>query len=288
MITKGHNKKRSVGIVYEMLVRQISTSLVEGDQDQADAALQVLKRHFKQGTELYKEFRLVNSLMKVSVSNQGVATSILSEAKVASRQHNEKQLDREKSLLIRDINHRLNVDGGFWDQPVAEYKMYATIQTLVNDWRYPGQAPLERLAEYEDRLVRWLTEERTDPKVKEELAGTTGENRLVFKLMMKRLNEKYGFSLTSDQKSVLREYVFTTSTGRDVDQLKGTLQQVKENVTLSIDRYLVTGTLNDYMSGKVKEARAALDAETLSEVNDVVVTRFMLYMKLDAELRTEE
>lgn len=288
MTVKGHNKKRNVGLLYEFLVRLISAALVEGNQAESESALQVLKKHFKPGTELYKEFRLVNSLMKVSVSNQGAAASILNEAKTAARQHDEKLLEKEKSFLIRDINHRLDKEGTFWDQPIAEYKMYATIQTLINDWRHPGQAPLERLAEYEDRLMRWLTEEREDPKIKEELGGTVGENRLVFKLMMKKLNEKYGFALSPNQKAILREYVFTSSTGRDVDQLKGSLSEVKDNALLSIDKYLATDSPNKYMTDKLKEARAAINAETLSEVNDSVITRFMLYMKLVSELETKE
>lgn len=288
MIAKGHNKKRNVGLLYEFLVRSISTSLVEGDQARSTEALNVLKKHFKQGTEIYKEFRLVHSLMKVSVSSQNVASSIINEAKTASRGHNEKLLEREKSLLIRDINHKLDSTGTFWDQPISEYKMYATIQTLVNDWRHPGEAPIARLAEYEDRLTRWLTEQRDKPEIKEELAGSSGENRLVFKLMMKKLNEKYGCILSNDQKTILREYVFTTTMGRDVDQLKTTLGIVKENVVKSIDEYLTRDDPNKYLVDKLKEARAAVGVEDLVEVNDGTITRFMLYMKLVSELDSKE
>ncbi len=287
-ISTKKNKKRNSGLLYEFLVATISKSLVEGDQGTANVALGILKKHFKQGTEIYKEWRLVNSLMKVSVSNQNVAASILSEAKLAARSHNELNLDREKSVLIKEINHRLNGDGTFWDQSIEKYKMYATIQTLINDWKIPGSAPLEQLAEYEDRLTRWITEEREKPEIKEELAGSVGENRLVLKLMMKKLNEKYGCSLTSNQKGVLREYVFTTSTGKDVEKLKQTLSEVKLSAITAIENYENSDSSNKYVLNKLKEAKESIDAETLNEVNDGVITRFMLYMKLVSELEAKE
>jgi len=288
MSVKSHNKKRNVGLIYEFLVRTISMSLVEGNQSRSSTALNILKKHFRQGTELYKEFRLINSLMKVEVSSQTVAASIINEAKNAARTHDEKVLDREKSLLIRDINHKLDENGAFWDQPVGEYKMYATVQTLVNEWRHPTTASLILLAEYEDKLTRWLSEARKKPEVLEQLSGSVGENRLIFKMMTNKLNEKYGCILSNDQKSVLREYLFRTSTGKPTDVLAVRLNEIKENVLLSIDKYLSVDGENKYMRNKLIEARVSIEAETLQEVNDDLVTRFMLYMKLASELEAKE
>lgn len=289
MSSKGHNKKRNVGLVYEFLIRLISEALVEGNQDKSSCALQILKRYFKPGTELYKEFRLVHSLMKVEVSTSSVASSILTEAKSAARSHDQRQLEREKSFLIREINHKI-ADSAFWDQPIFEYKMYATIQTLINDWRSGVEAPLDRVAEYEDRLVRWLTESRKKPEVQEELAGTAGENRLLFKLMMKKLNEKYNYVLTPAQRSVLREYVFVAS-GKNSETLKQRLLEIRSNAMQSIDNYineLGTENPNKYMTSKLLEARQLLEIEKLDEITDSTVAKFMLFMKLVSELETKE
>lgn len=285
-VSNKHSKKRNAGLLYEFLVKMISKSLVEGDQQRSTESLETLKRFFKPGTELYKEFRLLNSLMKSGVSNVTVAASIITEAKTAARQHDVAKLEREKSFLIKQINHKID-DGTFWDQPVSEYRMFATMQTLINDWRNPGSAPLERLAEYEDRLTKWLTEAREKPQVHEELAGTIGENRLVFKLMMKKLNEKYGYVLTNDQKSILREYVFMVSSGRDPSALQKKLQEVRDGVVKSIDTYLAADS-SKYMSGKLEEVRAEIVAESLDTINDEKITKFMLFMKLISELESKE
>jgi hypothetical protein len=282
-----HSKKRNAGLLYEFLVRLISTSLVEGDQQKSTQALQTLKRYFSPGTELYKEFRLLHALMKTEVSNTTVAASIIAEAKLASRQHDRDKLDREKSFLIKHINHKLD-DGTFWDQPIAEYRMLATVQTLINDWRLGDGEAIQRVAQYEDQLTKWLTEARVKPQVHEELAGTPGENRLAFKLMMKKLNEKYGLALTNDQRAILEEYVFMVSADRDTSGLQAKLQELKESALKSLNVYMASTGLNTYMQEKLTETRNAIEAETLQEIDDSTITKFMLYMKLIAELETKD
>ncbi len=282
-----HNKRRNSGLLYEFLVRLISKSLVEGDQEKSTLALQALKRYFKPGTELYKEFRLLHALMKSEVSSANVASSIIAEAKTAARSHDMNALEREKSMLIKFVNHRLD-DGSFWDQPISEYRMLATVQTLINDWRMGVDAPLERVAAYEDQLTKWLTEARAKPQVHEELAGTPGENRLVFKLMMKKLNEKYGVSLTVDQRSVLKEYIFAMSTDRDYSSLQKKLHELKESTLRALNSYLITLGKDTYIYTKLSEAKSEIESETLHEINDGVITKFMLYMKLISELETKD
>ena len=121
MTAKNHNKKRNSLLIYEFLVRAISRSLIEDDKKKSSIALKILRKHFKPGTELYKEFRLMNALAKTTVSSEHVAASILKEAKSATVKFDRQKLDREKSILIRNINHMIN-DENFYDQHVNEYR----------------------------------------------------------------------------------------------------------------------------------------------------------------------
>ena len=85
-----HNKKRNVGIIYELLLSNITNNLLEGKKSKAKITTKIIEKHFKKGTELYKEFRLFNALSKSHVTNTHVVASILNEAKIASKQLNEK------------------------------------------------------------------------------------------------------------------------------------------------------------------------------------------------------
>lgn len=284
-MSKGHNKKRNTGLLREFLVLTISRALVEGDQKRANAALKLIKRHFKPGTQLYKEYRLINSLLRTTVSSEAVAASIMQEAKAAARDYDLKELDREKSLLISNINKAIG-DQDFYDQQVHEYKTYATIQTLINDWRN-ADCDLGRLAQYEDQLVKWLVTEKaekSDALLPEESPGTS---RLLMKVMMRKLNEKYSGVLTDEQKQLIRAYAFSTAND-DPQSIKMKLAEVKGRLLSEINEFRQQNTDNEYVINKLDEVQQRIQSEALDRVDDDTVTRFMLYTKLSAELTSEE
>jgi hypothetical protein len=285
MSNKAHNKKRNAGLLYEFLVRSISRALVEGDQKKSAIALKLLKKHFKPGTELHKEFRLINALIKTTVSSEAVASSILGEAKAAARDYNLDALDREKSLLIKNINHMLS-DGNFYDQQINEYRMYATVQTLLNDWR-SKERNISRMASYEDQLVRWLVSEK-QPLEEQHLSDETqGTSRLLMKVMTKKLNEKYAAVLNEEQKSLVRAYVFSTANS-DPTVIKKKLQEIRESVLQQISEYEAANKDNQYINNKLQEVRGRLASENVESFDDNMITRFMLYTRLNAELNGEE
>lgn len=285
-MSKTHNKKRNTGLLYEFLVRTISKSLVEGDQKKSSVALKIIKKFFKPGTQLYNEFRLINALVKTSVSSTPVAASILSEAKEAAKDYDAKSLDREKSLLIRTINHSLN-ESGFYDQHVDNYKMYATIQTLLNDWRdNTKRFDIEKRAQYEDKLISWLITEKSADQDITMGDQTLGTNKILSKIMMEKLNEKYQSQLSTEQKDIIRSYVWST-TNDEPERIKRRLTEVKESLLGSMNAYSESPDRDDYVCGQLNEAKARLQQEDLDAVDDDTITRFMLYMKLNDELGGE-
>ena len=284
MSGKGHNKKRNTGLLYEFLVSVISRSLVDGNQKASSQALKILKRHFKPGTELYKEFRLIHALRKTTVSSEHIASNILHEAKAAARSHDIKELDRQKSLLIRDINHLIK-DENFYDQQVSEYRFLATVQTLLNDWR-SKDIDIARVASYEDHLLQRLTTEKIvdpDHQLTEE---SPGESRLLMKVMMKKLNEKYSGILNEEQKSLIRAYAFSTAND-DSDSIKLKLAEIRDTLVSSVDDY-VSKNPKEFVNEKLNNVRTLLVEEKLDIIDDETVTRFMLYTKLASELCSVE
>lgn len=284
-MSKAHNKKRNTALLYEFLIRTISSSLVEGDKKKSSTALRILRRYFKPGTQLYKEFRLFNALVKTTVSSDSVASSIISEARSAAATIELDVLDREKSLLIRSINHIIK-DENFYDQPVAEYRLYATVQTLLNEWRKPkGTADIVSLANYENQLREWLISEKkkVDQPLLDETPGTT---RLLMKVMMKKLNEKYS-SLNDDQRDIIRAYAFSTAND-DQSTIKKKLEETRKKLVESIDSYVVEKKEDTFLTKKLQEAKDTMISESLDVVDDSVVSKFMLYSTLHQELSDSE
>lgn len=275
-----HNKKRNTGLLYEFLIHTISQALVDDDKRKSSRALKIIKTHFKPGTELYKEFRLINSIMKTTVSAESVASSILGEAKVAARSHDVDSLDREKSLLIRSINHQLN-DDHFYDQQISEYRTFATVQNLLNSWRLKS-ADLSKMAEYEDQVVRWLVTPKTESNEQITTEGTAGSNRLLMKIMMKKLGEKYDDTLTTEQKSLIKAYAFSAASD-DEKTIILKLNEIKGKLLNSIESYVDNKKEEKYLSDKLNEVKSGLLNE-VKKVDDSVVAEYMLYIKLIDEL----
>jgi hypothetical protein len=284
MTASKHNKRRNSLLIYEFLVRTISRSIVEDDKKKSAAALKILKKHFKPGTELYKEFRLMNALVKTTVSSEHTAASILREAKTAVTKFDLDKLDREKSILIRNINHVLN-DENFYDQQVNEYRTFATIQTLLNEWRSDNK-DLYRVAQYEDQLMKLLVTEKIQKEDATITEDTSGTARLLMKVMSKKLNEKYNGILNEQQKSLIKAYAYSTSSD-DQTSIKLKLQEIKSELVSLIDGY-ESEVQNDYLKNKLEETKSTLLGESLELVDDETVTRFMLYSKLRDELETKE
>ena len=201
-----HNKKRNVGIIYELLIRAVSAYLVEGNKTRAQSALDTLSKFYNRNTELYKEFRLFNALAKSTVNDTSIAAAILTESKSATRRFDAIKLDKEKSALIKEINYVL-ADTDFYHRKVPDYKVYATIQNLLNVWREGDKSNLAEMVLIETKMIEWLTTAREAEIINEGIDKNV--DSLVVKIMNEKFNDKYADKLTSSQKSLINEYVFS-------------------------------------------------------------------------------
>lgn len=269
-----HNKKRNTGLIYEFLVRAASEAIIEGNDEQRDKALKIIKRHFAKNTELYREFRLFHSLAATTVQSDTVADSILEAAKNAAKQYNPRTLDHEKSLLIRSINHGLN-DPRFYDRRVNEYTIYATIQTLLNEWRKATPSDIVKVAQYEQQLREWLLKEKAVATVE-----ASDADPLVEKLMLKKFNERYGENLTPEQSKLIRSYVFSDG---DVEKQ---MQSLKENALNEIGTYLKEHK-DGYLAQKLERAKTLIQ-EAKVEASDENVEKFLDVARLQHEIVQED
>lgn len=276
-MAKIHNKKRNVGVIYEVLVRYIAECMVEKKIDEKRIASRILKKYYSQGTEIFKEYRLFKSLVETTVSTDIVANSILIESKKAVKTFNEKKLNKEKSSLIREINYQLGTDK-IYNIRIDDYKLYATIQTCLNEWKKPVADNLVLLAEYENRLVNKLISLKESPnpyfdKMKD-------VDNFVVKLMAEKFNERYSSSLDEDQRSLLKNYVFSNNHKVISDEMN----QLKEN---SLDRLTGYSTTSQYVLSKVDHVRQKILEQDFSIVNDESVKRSLTLIQLMKQLENE-
>src|SRR5574338_1233297 len=148
MSARRPNKKRNALLVFEFLTKEASRRVVAGDTDGAERVISVIKEAFAPGTELHRELRLARSLYVTKVSNHAVAAHILTEARNVSKKLAAKRLDEEKTQLIARIERDLDQSGTLYEEQHPNYRLLATIGTLLSDWRV-GTEDLGRVAHYE-------------------------------------------------------------------------------------------------------------------------------------------
>lgn len=274
-----HNKKRNVGIIYELLLGNITSNLLEGNKRQAKVTTRIIEKHFKKGTELYKEFRLFNALSKSHVSNTHIVASILNEAKVASRNLDEKKLEREKSNLLRDINYKIS-DKDFYYKNIPDYRDLGLVQLTLNEWRKKDR-DIKRLVDLETRLGELLLKEKSN-KLDSEV-NTQHSDRLVLKLMTEKFNKAYGQQLNNDQKTIIENYIFHQN---DPERLIEFFKQ-KKNQTLNALEAFEDSTNNKHLLSKLDSVRNKISELNENNINDENIVKFLTLTKLISEIKKE-
>jgi hypothetical protein len=284
MMNIQHNKKRNVGIIYELLLRSISASLVEGNKKKAQDALDIISKYYDKSTELYKEYRLFNALVKSTVSDTPVAAAVLSEAKSAARRFDLRKLDHEKSLLIRDINHNLQ-DQNFYHRRIPDYRYYATIQNLMNEWSNGDRSDLVKTVTLEGQVVHWLLKEKVELEFENEKPNMEVDG-LVVKIMSEKFNQKYGNKLNESQTQLIRDYIFSVENNQEKDFL----DQLVDLRVRALDKLgtLKLKTENTILQERIPLVEASLRSIALENLDDETISKFMTVSQLVTELSEEE
>jgi hypothetical protein len=260
-----HNKKRNVGIVYELLLRAVSSYLVEGDKQKAQVALDIISGRFSKDTELFKEFRLFNALAKTRVTDTAVSAVILTETKSAARRIDPIKLDKEKSLLIRDINHRLN-DGVFFHRRISNYRDLATIQVALNEWSLGDRSDLSKTILVETKIVEMLRRQ-DENSVPEPVIESSNVDSLVVKLLNEKFNKKYAGTLTESQRDLIRDYVLMNTNDGPKDVTLRKAHEIKQESLLALESIQKTEKnqiIQENLRG-IRERVLSLDLSTLDD-----------------------
>jgi len=276
-MSKSHNKKRNVGIIFDQLVKYASKAIVENDQEKANKVLKITNKYFKPGTELYREYKLFNALYSTSLPSESLATRIISEAKNAATASNAEKLYKEKSSLIHEINYAFS-DPKFYNQRVGSYKTLATIQQLLDSWRNK-EADIDNQAIFEAKLHNWLMLEKK--KIDLEELKTEDVDNLTVSIMTKNFNNSFSQELLPEQSELLKDYIFAVGKQEEIQKV---FENRKRECLSSLENYS-TECDNDFVQEKINLVKEKIENLPVENIDDNVVSRYLTVMKLSNELR---
>lgn len=285
-----HNKKRDTGLVYEFLVRKLSKTLVEKDQNGYRRAMEIVHKYYGDGTPLAEERELFDVIRNTRSVTESTARRILGEVQRHALMLDSKRIDIKKSNLIKEINHSFGKEM-FTQHRVPEYRLLASIQMVIDATRTQNRLTESvQKIQLEEGLVKYMM---TRGSFSESITQKSEIDSLVMAMVAKRFNEKYSKSLSTSQKRLLEKYIRAQVSG-DMKQLKETILQECQATFKSIDKAaLMTDVKADsVMSERLQEARKKLesivaDASTNTNTDDVV-ENMMMFQKLVEEVESDE
>jgi hypothetical protein len=281
-----HSKFKNTGILFELLVRQITLEVLNGDT--TEKAKNIVREFFSVKTELNKELRLYELLQKEKYNSESRAEKFIDTINEAHSRINQKQLQKEKYNLIKKINESFNMDE-FLSSPISNYKVLASIYKVfesknikdydVKDIFNSKITLIENITSKPAKLV-----ERKDEanKIVESYKKQDKDLRLLtYKILVETFNKKYS-NLDENQKGLLKQYInnITNTTG-----FKSYVE--KEIPTIVSELKTLSKSINDKVTKiKLAETISVLNKTKIGKVvSDNHVSSLMISYELIKELK---
>lgn len=202
-----HSKYKNTGILFELLVRQITADTLKGGDS---PAIDILKEYFVK-TSLGREYKLYETILKSQVLNEGRANIVISTILESSKKFNRTTLRKQKYNLINEIKKHYDLDV-FFGSKIKNYKELAALYTLIESYNYEQDTNTQQLIDNKVTLLEHLTkqeikEEDVKEDVLKEFQTYDKDLRiLTYKVLLEKFNDKYQ-NLSAEQKQVLKEFI---------------------------------------------------------------------------------
>ena len=277
-----HSKIKNTGILFELLSRQITVDVMNGNDK--SKSVEMLKKFFNEKAELGKENQLYQVLLKENYNSTRKAEKLVDAVLRAREKLQNKKLRNEKYNLIKEIKRNYVVED-FFRARIPNYKVYASIYKTFLAETTPVFDPVDEV-DSTFSIIEHITRNKikprdTDSQVISEFKKEDKDLRLLsYSLMVDNFNGKYK-NLNSMQRNLLKEYVNNIS---NTNSLREFVDSEVEKIKKILFKFLPM--VSDKIT-KIKLTEAIKQSDTLSKgkiVKDKQVVALMRYYELIKEL----
>jgi len=276
-----HSKYKNSGILFELLVRQITADTLDGIDS---PARKILKGYFVK-TELGREYKLYEQLVKHTAVSEAKANLILNSLLEASSNLNRSALRRQKYNLISEIKKYYDLTK-FFRHKLPHYKTQAAFYMLTEIKANKEFSNPELEISNKFTILEHLSEK---PVVKEQKETVVDEYQkydktlrtLTYRVLLEKFNEKYD-TLLEDQKEILKELITSIDNtprlkefyNTKVNEIKTTLEELNTKVTDKVTKI------------KIEEVIKMLPTlDKTAKVKDDDLTNLLQYYDLIQEVK---
>jgi hypothetical protein len=242
-----HSKYKNSGILFELLVRQITSDTLEGKDSPIK---EILKKYFVK-TELGKEYKLYETLLNKTSITEARADLIITSLIESSKNLNRRIIKQQKYNLISEVQKHYNLNE-FFNHKLPHYKVHAAFFTLLEIYNSPKVTNPEYIIDNKMTILEHLTaakikEEEVRDNILNEFKKEDKDIRsLTYRISLEKFNGKYD-ELNGNQKEILKELLYSIDNKprlkefylSKTSQLKKELQILNEKVTDKVTKIKV-------------------------------------------------
>jgi hypothetical protein len=274
-------------VLFELLVRQITLEVLNGDK--TENAKKIVKEFFAPNTELNKELRLYDILIKEKYNSETKADRLVETVCDAHAKLNQTTLSKEKFNLIKEISAKFEIEQ-FLSSPISNYKVLASIYKVFESKRADGY-DIKDIFNSKITLIENITSKpalKIQPTEDKKLIETYKQQDkdlrlLTYKILVETFNKKYT-NLDDSQKNLLKEYInnisnttkFIDYVGKELPNIIAELNSIKSKLKDKVTQIKLSETISVLEKMKIGKS-----------VSDGQVSSIMLSYELIKELKSK-
>ena len=208
-----HSKFKNTGILFEILVKRITSDTLSGKNSKA---IKIIKEYFV-NTELGKEYKLYETMFKTKNQSEHRANMVLNTILEQSKKLNRSKLKGEKYRLIKELKSIYNLEDLFKTK-LSDYKAQASLYTLVEIYNIQKSTNPQQIIDNKITILEHVSGNKVNnDKVKDTVLAEFKSydkdlRTLTYHVLLENFNTKYD-NLNTNQKLILKEFINSADNG---------------------------------------------------------------------------
>jgi hypothetical protein len=275
-----HSKYKNTGILFELLVRQITSDILEGKESPVK---NLLKKYFVK-TELGKEYKLYETLLNKTNLTETRADIIVNTLVESSKNLNRRLVKKQKYNLINDLKEYYNINE-FFNHKLPNYKVYAAFYNILESSSIDKNINPEFVISNKITILEYLISSpltQNNPKnaVLEEFKKEDKDIKmLTYRILLEKFNGKYE-NFTSSQKEILKELLYSIDNKPRLKEFYISKSNEIKNELINLTKNVTDKTTQI----KLKEVVNLLDVKSSNKITDDNLVNLLQYCDLVNEL----
>ena len=272
-----HSKYKNTGILFEMLVRKLTSETLSSNKT---LTVDIIKKYFGRNTELSKELHLYNSLLKErKFQSEAQVLDYIRMIKETHKKLNHGVLKRQKYNLVKEISQKFVFDD-MAKIHIPNYKILASAYMIFEheESDNPNQIFECKTAIVNNSLIKDKPVVEKDPILENFKAQSKDVRLLTYKMLVDKFNAKYS-GLDASQKQLLNKYITNVN---DTVALKEYVQTIIPSIkkSLNTEAKHVTDAAT-----KIKVQKLSEILENMKTIKESHVLSLLRYFDLIKELK---